>query len=68
MFSLIEIFAIRLEGSNTLIRSTHIHRAPLAQGYHIEKQIFERSDLDTLEADLDAMLKTAGGANYDMGS
>ena len=43
-------------------------RVTLIQGYHVEKQIFERSELPALEAELDAMLKKAGGANYDMGT
>jgi len=50
------------------VGSTKSQVGEMFKGYHVEKQIFERSDLDTLEADLDAMLKTAGGANYDMGN
>uniref|UniRef100_A0A7S0MP50 ADF-H domain-containing protein n=1 Tax=Pyramimonas obovata TaxID=1411642 RepID=A0A7S0MP50_9CHLO len=42
--------------------------ADLFKGYHIEKQIFDRPELDGLEAELDTMLKKAGGANYDMGN
>mmetsp|Transcript_3615 Transcript_3615/g.7063 ORF Transcript_3615/g.7063 Transcript_3615/m.7063 type:complete len:274 (-) Transcript_3615:190-1011(-) len=40
----------------------------LFKGYHVEKQIFERSELEGLEAALDADLKKAAGANYDMGN
>jgi hypothetical protein len=40
----------------------------LFKGYHIEKQLYERSELEGLEALLDADLKKAAGANYDMGT
>lgn len=43
-------------------------RDAILQGYHVEKQIFERSELEGLEAALDADLKKAAGANYDMGA
>jgi hypothetical protein len=42
--------------------------AELFKGYHIEKQIYEKEELNTLEAEIDAMLKKAGGANYDLGN
>ena len=38
------------------------------KGYHIEKQILERKELNSLENELDNLLKKAGGANYDLGS
>ena len=38
------------------------------QGYHVEKQIFERSELEGLEEALDKDLTKAAGANYDMGA
>lgn len=42
--------------------------ATLFKGYHIEKQIYERDALEGLEGEIDAELKKAGGANYDMGN
>eukprot|EP00897_Mesotaenium_endlicherianum_P000988 jgi/Mesen1/10890/ME000935S10224 len=42
--------------------------ATLFKGYHIEKQIYEREALDSLADDIDADLKKAGGANYDLGN
>ena len=41
---------------------------PSPQGYHIEKQVYERDALAGLEAEIDASLKKAGGANYDLGN
>lgn len=38
------------------------------QGYHIEKQIFGKEELQNLEADIDESLRRAGGANYDLGN
>lgn len=38
------------------------------QGYHIEKQIFAKEELQNLEADIDDSLRRAGGANYDLGN
>ncbi|GJP51777.1 hypothetical protein CLOM_g10919 [Closterium sp. NIES-68] len=42
--------------------------ATLFQGFHIEKQLYEREALAGLEKDIDDSLKRAGGANYDMGN
>lgn len=42
--------------------------ATLFKGYHIEKQVFERDALASLEDDINADLKKAGGANYDLGN
>jgi len=40
----------------------------LFKGFHIEKAIYERRELVGLEAELDLLLKKAGGANYDLGN
>lgn len=40
----------------------------LFRGFHIEKAIYERRELIGLEAELDILLKKAGGANYDQGN
>jgi len=40
----------------------------LFKGHHIEKQIYEREELDGLQEEIDSLLKKAGGANYDMGN
>ena len=47
------------------------HKAEVGQlfkGFHIEKGIYERRELNGLEAELDVLLKKAGGANYDLGN
>ena len=40
----------------------------LFKGFHIEKAIYERGDLDSLSEELDSKLKAAAGANYDLGN
>ena len=40
----------------------------LFKGHHIEIGMYEREELDGLEAKIDAELKKAGGANYDLGN
>jgi len=45
----------------------HLRGRLCVQGFHIEKQLYERSELEGLSALLDADLKKAAGANYDMG-
>ena len=40
----------------------------LFKGHHIEVGMYEREELDGLEAKIDAELKKAGGANYDLGN
>eukprot|EP00854_Cymbomonas_tetramitiformis_P014283 gene14283-16892_t len=40
----------------------------LFKGFHIEKQIYDRDGLEGLSEELDALLKKAGGANYDLGN
>eukprot|EP00899_Mesostigma_viride_P012757 jgi/Mesvir1/21482/Mv03932-RA.1 len=40
----------------------------LFKGYHIEKQIYEREELNGLAEKLEQQLKVAAGANYDMGN
>ncbi|CAI7867848.1 unnamed protein product [Closterium sp. NIES-53] len=42
--------------------------ATLFKGFHIEKQLYEREALASLQKDIDDTLKMAGGANYDMGN
>ena len=37
-------------------------------GFHIEKAIYERAELDNLGDELDSKLKAAAGANYDLGN
>ena len=40
----------------------------LFKGHHIEIGMYEREELDGLEAKIDAELKKAGGANCDLGN
>ena len=40
----------------------------LFKGYHIEKQLYERRELTGLDAEIEVLLKKAGGANYDLGN
>lgn len=42
--------------------------AELFKGTHVEKAVMERSELDTLEADIMDLITKAGGANYDLGN
>ncbi|GHP11858.1 hypothetical protein PPROV_001058500 [Pycnococcus provasolii] len=40
----------------------------LFKGTHVEKAVYERTELDTLSKDLDDMIVKASGANYDLGN
>ena len=49
----------------------NLHKSEVAAlfvGTHVELAIYEREELNSLDADVDAKLKKAGGANYDLGS
>eukprot|EP00850_Spirogloea_muscicola_P015816 SM000124S25948 [mRNA] locus=s124:231059:232714:- [translate_table: standard] len=67
-----ELFKLPNESDHvTAIVHIKLHEALLlrpVQGYHIEKQIYDREALQGLEQELDTLLKKAGGANYDLGN
>ena len=49
----------------------NLHKSEVAAlfvGTHVELAIYEREELNSLDADVDAKLKKAGGANYDLGN
>mmetsp|Transcript_29083 Transcript_29083/g.35322 ORF Transcript_29083/g.35322 Transcript_29083/m.35322 type:complete len:222 (+) Transcript_29083:105-770(+) len=49
----------------------NIHKAEvgnLFKGFHIEKQLFESVPVEELQAEIEDLLKKAGGANYDLGN